>query len=126
MAERARTQRAEPIVRLGRRQEKPLDNLEQAGTEVPSLIRGANVAEGQLFIPSKALDSYSEAGSAAPVRYSGPGPKTVTPELPQMQPRRAHTRKRGNTSQSSRVLTVVSHFDADGYPMMKTSGVMMG
>jgi acetylornithine deacetylase/succinyl-diaminopimelate desuccinylase-like protein len=282
MAERARTQRAEPIVRLGRRQEKPLDNLEQVGTEVPSPIRSANNAEGQLFIRSKALKSYPEAGSAAPVNvkfsalglapfiknylswlkayvcvisdssmcameqpplthrrrgmariqvevleprdalhsgfwggatdnpalalveipsklskpdntiavpgfhdgvvwlkpdertmiakavrnyeeqckkttsvppikrdqnytilervsplpkldingfglgYSGPGPKTVIPDLPEMQPRRAHMRKRGDTSQFSRVLTVVSQFVADVYHTMKTSGVMMG
>ena len=72
MAERARAQRVEPIVRPGRRQEKPLDNLEQVGTEVPSPIRSTIDAEGQPFIPSKALESYPEAASAELVNMKLP------------------------------------------------------
>jgi acetylornithine deacetylase/succinyl-diaminopimelate desuccinylase-like protein len=72
MAERAGTQRVEPIVRLGRRQEKRLDNVEQFGTEVPRPIRGANDAEGHLFIDGNALDSYPEAASAAPINVEFP------------------------------------------------------
>jgi len=65
MAERARPQRVKPIVRQGSRPEKPLDHVQRVGTEVPHSTRGATDAKGQLFIHSKALESYPEAASAA-------------------------------------------------------------